>query len=58
MSKWLNLIQVEAAVDGKEFMCHLHGEGREYLANQSSGSGEEQGFNNLPTDVKNLLQTK
>jgi hypothetical protein len=26
-----------------EVMCHLHGEGGEYLANQSSGSGIEQG---------------
>jgi len=43
MSRWLNLIQVEAEADGREVMCHLHKEGGEYLANQSSGSGEEQG---------------
>jgi len=43
MSRWLNLIQVEAEVDGKEVKCHLHREDGEYVANQSSGSGEEQG---------------
>jgi hypothetical protein len=33
---------VELEVDGDQVMCHLHGKDG-CMANQSSGSGEEQG---------------